>query len=67
LTGEEKTIPTFEIELAEGVRIALMASHQLTKQLPPLFGKRVVIIREVTKKVGQRQINQFAVSDVSSL
>lgn len=62
--GEEKAIPTFLIELENGVRLALMASHQLLQQLPPLFGHKVYIARGAQKNVGSRRVNEFVVSDL---
>lgn len=67
ITGEEKSIPSFVFENDVGVRVALMASYQLAKQLPDLIGRRVLIIRGETKRSGAKQINQYIVSDVTDV
>ncbi len=61
--GNMGAVDTWNVELSNGVVVALMSSHYLDKNLPELVGHRIVVMRGKQKDIGTRRVNTFIVAD----
>lgn len=63
VTGEVRELDTHRIEVKPGVVARLIESHQLARELPPLQGKRVRVMKlgQVSTRKGRR-VNDFIVA-----
>lgn len=63
VTGEVRELQTHRIEVKPGVVARLIESHQLARELPPLKGQRVRVMKlgQVSTRKGRR-VNDFIVA-----
>lgn len=61
--GEERILPTFNFRLENGFIAGVIASHQMSKELPNFIGKNVRVMKlgQFTSKKGRR-VNDFAIA-----
>jgi hypothetical protein len=59
---EEKPLETWEFDVGGGIKVAIWTSFQLERDLPPLVGKYITVIRmqDVNVKGGKR-VTKYAV------
>lgn len=61
--GDDRPLTTWRFELAPGVKVDVLSAYELDKSLADLIGHKVAVVKGPTKKVGARQVNQYAISD----
>lgn len=66
--GDVRILKTWRFEVAPGIALDVLSSHQLDKSLPAFQGKRVMVTKGGVKSIkgakGARQVNQFVIAEL---
>lgn len=59
---EDKPLPTWQFDIGGGLKVAIWTSYQLDRELPPLVGQYICVVRmkQVNVKGGKR-VTKFAI------
>lgn len=64
--GDTSKVRTWNFEMAPGVTVGILGSHQLDSELPALVGRRLYVEKGAMKRVNGRQVAKYVVIDLDA-